>query len=138
MYYLAIVPMYLSSRHLPTNMFKYHLHFASRKINFATEIISKYKHQINHYLHIKSNWWSWYITDTTSGNATMSDAKKVTYSFRNNVSKFPCRILEELKLGGNGKWTSETIETILLTVFLKILLKAFLKTWVHFFSNKTS
>ena len=89
MYYLAIVPMYLSSsRHLPTNMFKYHLHFASRKIIFATEIISKYKHQINHYISNQTDDHDILQTQHQAMQPCLMQ-KKLTYSFRNNVSKFP-------------------------------------------------
>ena len=77
-------------------MFKYHLHFASRKIIFATEIISKYKHQINHYISNQTDDHDILQTQHQAMQPCLMQ-KKNTSSFENNTLEILVWNLEELK-----------------------------------------
>ena len=68
----------------------------------------------------------------------MSDAKKLTYSFRNNVSKIPVRNLRRVKIRGKWEKNFRTSQNQLANSILKDIMKGLIENMSPFFFKPDS
>ena len=68
----------------------------------------------------------------------MSDTKKLTYSFRNNVSKFPVQNLRRVKIRGKQEKNFRTYRNQLANNILKYIMKGLIENISPFFFKPDS